>query len=127
MNKSLGEVQGTNMPTNKKTPNDGTTVELVGEAEIHITRTFNAAASIVFDALHRPENVRRWWSPKSRGEMTVCEIDLRIGGSWRFQMRTMGGDVVGFHGTYLEVDAPRRVVSTEIFDPFPDAGATVTL
>jgi uncharacterized protein YndB with AHSA1/START domain len=59
--------------------------------------------------------------------MTLCEIDLRVGGTWRFQMKTVRGELVGFHGTYLEIDPPHRVVSTEIFDPFPDAGSTVTL
>lgn len=111
----------------KKSENDGTHVELVGDADIVITRSFNAKASIVFDALHKPENVKRWWSPKSRGTMTLCEIDLKVGGTWRFQMKTVRGDVVGFHGTYLEIDAPRRIVNTEIFDPFPDAPSTVTV
>lgn len=106
---------------------DGTHVELAGDADIVVTRTFDAPARIVFDALHKPEHVRRWWSPKTRGEMTLCEIDLRVGGTWRFQMRTLTGDVVGFHGTYLEIDAPHRVVNTEIFDPFPEAPSTVTV
>ena len=108
-------------------PEDGITMEVLEEAEIRISRSFDAPARIVFEALHRPEHVRRWWAPRSRGEMTLCEIDLRIGGGWRYQMRTVRGDLVGFHGTYLEIDAPRRVVSTEVFDPFPDAGSTVTL
>lgn len=106
--------------------NDGTTMTLVGENEIHISRVFDAPARLVWEAVHKPENVRRWWAPASRGTMTVCEIDLRVGGTWRFQMKTVRGDVVGFHGSYLEVDAPHRVVNTEIFDPFPDAGSTVT-
>lgn len=105
----------------------GTTMDLVGEAEIRISRSFAAPAALVFRALHDPEHVRRWWAPASRGQMTRCEIDLRVGGSWRYEMRTVGGELVGFHGTYLEIDAPHRVVSTEIFDPFPDAGSTVTV
>lgn len=115
------------MTTPDDKPRDGTTMELVGDCEIHISRTFDAPAGIVFDALHKPENVRRWWAPRSRGEMTLCEIDLRVGGSWRFQMRNADGEVVGFHGSYLEIDPPHRVVSTEFFDPFPDSGSTVTL
>jgi uncharacterized protein YndB with AHSA1/START domain len=122
------ETKGATMTTSEPSvPEDGTTMEVVGEAEIRISRTFDAPARIVFEALHRPENVRRWWAPRSRGEMTLCEIDLRKGGGWRFQMKTVRGDLVGFHGTYLEIDAPHRVVSTEVFDPFPDAGSTVTL
>jgi len=125
---ATNETKGGRMPTSKPSGSpDGTTMELVGDAEIRISRTFDAPTRVVFQALHEPENVRRWWAPKSRGEMTLCEIDLRVGGTWRFQMRTVRGDLVGFHGTYLEIEAPHRVVSTEIFDPFPDAGSTVTL
>lgn len=112
-------------PENRK--DDGTKMELVGDAEIRITRSFAAPAHIVFTALHEPRHVRRWWAPSSRGQMTRCDIDLRVGGSWRFEMRTVDGQLVGFHGTYLEIDAPHRVVCTEIFDPFPDAAATVTV
>lgn len=115
------------MTAEKKGPADGTQMLLVGDTEIRITRTFDAPAAIVFDALHRPELVRQWWAPRSRGEMTLCEIDLRPGGTWRYRMRTRTGETVGFHGTYLEIDAPHRVVTTEIFDPFPDAAATVTV
>ena len=107
--------------------NDGTTMTLVGDSEIHIARTFDAPARLVWAAVHKPENVKRWWAPASRGTMTVCEIDFRVGGGWKFQMKTVRGDVVGFHGSYLEIDAPHRVVNTEIFDPFPDAGSTVTV
>jgi len=107
--------------------NDGTTLELPGDREILITRSFDAPARVVFEALTRPEHVRRWWAPRSCTEMLRCEIDFRVGGAWRYVMRHSGGFEVGFSGTFLEIVAPTRVVQTEIFDPYPDAAATVTL
>lgn len=109
--------------------NDGTTLELVSDNEMLITRSFAAPARLVFAAMTKPEHVKRWWAPRSRGEMVVCEIDLRVGGGYRYVMRTKGGMEVGFSGKFLEIDAPHRVVQTEVFDPFPDSPAlnTVTL
>jgi uncharacterized protein YndB with AHSA1/START domain len=107
--------------------NDGTTLTLPSDREILITRAFDAPARIVFEALTRPEHVRNWWAPKSRGAMLVCEIDFRVGGAWRYTMRTNDGYEVGFSGTFLEITAPSRVVQTEVFDPFPDAASTVTM
>jgi uncharacterized protein YndB with AHSA1/START domain len=107
--------------------NDGTTLELPSEREILITRTFHAPASIVFEAVTKPEHVRRWWAPKTRGEMLTCEVDFRVGGKWRYTMRANRGFEVGFSGSFLEIEAPTKVVQTEIFDPFPDAVSTVTM
>jgi uncharacterized protein YndB with AHSA1/START domain len=106
---------------------DGTVLSLPSDEEILITRAFVAPARIVFAALTRPEHIRRWWAPASRGEMTQCDVDLRVGGAWRFVMRTTAGMEVGFSGRFLEIEAPTRIVQTEIFDPFPDAPSTVTL
>ena len=106
---------------------DGTTLELPSDREILITRTFDASAKVVFEAVTRPEHVRRWWAPKSRGEMTACSIDLRVGGEWRFAMRASNGMTVEFYGTYREIDAPTRIVQTEIFAMFPDVVSVVTL
>jgi uncharacterized protein YndB with AHSA1/START domain len=105
---------------------DGTTVELLGDTDILVTRHFQAPARLVFEALTKPEHVRRWWSPRSRGEMTECAIDFRVGGAYRYAMRTLGGDEVGFSGTILEIDAPHRYVCTEVFDPFPESVSTIT-
>jgi uncharacterized protein YndB with AHSA1/START domain len=110
-----------------------TTLELPSDCEILITRTFPAPRRILFEALTRPEYVRRWWAPLSRGEMVDCEIDFRVGGTWRYVMRAharppaRGEFEVGFSGVFLEIEAPDRIVQTEIFDPFPDAPATVEL
>jgi len=106
---------------------DGTTLELPSDREILITRTFDAPARLVFEAITRPEHVRRWWAPRSRGEMLTCEVDLRVGGAWRYVMRANDGMEVGFSGKFLELHAPTRIVQTEIFDPFPDAVSVVTV
>lgn len=108
-------------------PSDGTTLELPSDREIRITRSFDAPAPIVFAAITRAEHIRRWWSPKSRGEMVSCTSDVRVGGAWRNVMRTHSGYEVGFSGTILELDPPHRIVQTEIFDPFPDAVSVVTI
>jgi uncharacterized protein YndB with AHSA1/START domain len=107
--------------------NDGTTMELPTDDEILISRSFDAPARIVFAAITRPEHVRRWWAPRSRGEMIHCEIDFRVGGSWRYVMRTRTGVEVGFSGTFQEIEAPHRIVQTEIFDPFPHLPSIVTV
>jgi uncharacterized protein YndB with AHSA1/START domain len=100
-------------------------VTLSGDREIVITRSFDAPAAAVFRAWTTPDLVRRWWGfPTS--EWVVCDIDLRVGGSWRYVTRDDGVEV-GFHGEYREIDAPVRLVSTEVFEGFPDAEALDTL
>jgi len=113
----------------KKKPeaNDGTTLELPSDTDILITRAFAAPAARVFDALTKPELVRRWWAPQSHGAIVSVEIDCRVGGKWRYVMKTRTGMEVGFSGSFLEIVRPTRLVNTEAFDPFPDAVATVTV
>ena len=106
---------------------DGTVMALHGDDEVVITRTFAAPAALVFEALTTPELVRRWWAPRSRGTIVSVEIDRRVGGAWRYVMRTHDGHEVGFSGRFLEIDAPTRIVNTKVFDPFPDLPATVTV
>lgn len=106
---------------------DTTTVTTQGDREILVTREFDAPRELVFRAWTEPELVRRWWTAR-RGAMTVCEIDLRPGGKWRFAMTAeSGGEEVEFYGEYREVDAPGRLVSTETFAPYPDNPALNTL
>ncbi|HET9955769.1 MAG TPA: SRPBCC family protein [Polyangiaceae bacterium] len=107
--------------------NDGTTLQLPSDNAILVSRTFAAPARVVFEAITRPEHVRNWWAPRSRGEMTSCSIDLRVGGEWRFAMRANNGAEVEFYGTYREIQAPTRIVQTEIFAPFPDVVSIVTV
>jgi uncharacterized protein YndB with AHSA1/START domain len=97
------------------------------DTEITLTRLFDAPRELVWEAMSKPEHVRRWWGIlDDRWSVPVCEIDLRVGGKWRFVGRGPDGDMPAFYGEYLELDAPRRVVFTEIFEPFPDAGSVVT-
>lgn len=95
------------------------TVTLPTDEQILITREFDAPRHLVYKAWTTPELVRRWWSGK-RGEMTLVEIDLRVGGAWRYVMIAHGGQEVGFHGEYLEIEPDERIVSTEIYEGMPD-------
>lgn len=104
-----------------------TTVTPRGDREILITRTFDAAPELVFRAWTEPDLVRRWWHA-GRGTMSVCEIDLRVGGGYRFAMEAAStGEAVEFYGEYREIERPHRLVSTETFAPFPDHPALNTL
>lgn len=101
-------------------------VSLPSDTEILITRVFDAPADLVFEVWTTPEHVRRWWC-EAPWVITVCDIDLRPGGNWRYLMHNEDGFEVGFHGTFHEVEAPRRLVNTEIFEGVPgEDGALVT-
>jgi len=101
------------------------TVTLPSDREILITRQFDAPANLVFKAVTTPELVRRWWGFDT-SEWLVCDIDLREGGSWRYVTREAGGFEVAFHGEYRTIEAPHRIVSTEVFEGVPDAAALNT-
>src|SRR5262245_21642108 len=97
------------------------------DREIVLTRLFDAPRRLVFDAMTRPEHVRRWWGIlDEEHSVSVCEIDLRPGGRWRFVGRGPKGDFPAFYGVYREISPPDRLVYTEIFEPFPDAESLVT-
>jgi uncharacterized protein YndB with AHSA1/START domain len=102
------------------------TVTLPTETQILITREFDAPKHLVYRAWTTPELVRRWWHA-NRGAMTVCEIDLRVGGRWRYVMVADGDIEVGFHGEYREIVPDERLVSTEAFEGIPDADAHASL
>ena len=93
-------------------------VTLPTDEQILITREFDAPAHLVWRAWTEPELVRRWWHA-NRGEMTTCDIDLRVGGAWRFVMVAEGGFEVGFHGEYREIVPNERIVSTEVYEGAP--------
>jgi uncharacterized protein YndB with AHSA1/START domain len=103
-----------------------TVVTLPSDEEILITRVFDAPAAIVFDAWTMPEIVKRWWAG-DRGEVTEAQIDLRVGGRWRWVMTAHGGFEVAFSGEYREIDRPQRLVRTEVFELVPDAEAVSTM
>jgi len=99
---------------------------LPSDTEILMVREFDAPRELVFKAYTTPDLVKRWWAGK-RGTVTIVEIDLRVGGRWRYVMVADGGFEVAFHGAYQEVVANEKLVNTEIFEGAPDAGAaTVT-
>jgi len=95
-------------------------VTLPTDEQILITREFDAPKELVYEAWTTPELVRRWWCGE-RGEMTVCEIDLRVGGKWRYAMIANEGFEVAFHGEYREIVPNERLVSTEAYEGIPDA------
>ena len=95
------------------------TVTLPNDEQILITREFDAPKHLVYKAWTTPELVKRWWHAK-RGEMTVAEIDLRVGGKWRYVMVTADGFEVGFHGEYREIVPNERIVTTEIYEGLPE-------
>jgi uncharacterized protein YndB with AHSA1/START domain len=95
------------------------TVTLPTDEQILIVREFDARKPLVWKAFTTPELVRRWWHAK-RGEVTVCDIDLRVGGAWRYAMVTPDGVEVAFHGEYLEVVPEERVVTSEIYEGLPE-------
>jgi uncharacterized protein YndB with AHSA1/START domain len=94
-------------------------VTLPTDEQILITREFDAPKDLVFRAWTSPELVTRWWNAK-RGKVTTCEIDLRVGGAWRYVMETPDGTEVGFHGEYREIVPNERIVSTEIYEGLPE-------
>jgi uncharacterized protein YndB with AHSA1/START domain len=91
------------------------TVTLPNDEQILITREFDAPRHLVYKAWTTPELVRRWWSGH-RGEMTVAEIDLRVGGRWRYVMVANGGFEVAFHGEYREIVPNQRIVNTQVYE-----------
>jgi uncharacterized protein YndB with AHSA1/START domain len=99
---------------------------LPSDREILITRHFDAPAALVFDAWTTPALVERWWAG-DRGVVTEAQIDLRIGGRWRWAMTANGGFEVAFSGEYREIVRPHRLVRTEVFELVPDAEALSTL
>ncbi|MGH3012930.1 MAG: SRPBCC family protein [Gaiellaceae bacterium] len=94
------------------------TVTLPTDKQILITREFDAPKDLVYKAWTTPELVKRWWNAK-RGEVTIAEIDLRVGGKWRSVMIADGGFEVGFHGEYREIVPNERIVSTEVYEGMP--------
>ena len=100
-------------------------VTLPADDQILITREFDAPRRLVYKAWTTPELVKRWWSGR-RGEMTVAEIDLRVGGRWRYVMVATGGFEVAFHGEYREIVPDERIVSTEVFEAMPEGQALNT-
>jgi uncharacterized protein YndB with AHSA1/START domain len=94
-------------------------VTLPKDEQILITREFNAPKDLVYKAYTEPELVKRWWSGQ-RGEITSCEIDLRVGGTWRYVMVATNGFEVAFHGEYRDLVPNERIVTTEVYEGLPE-------
>jgi uncharacterized protein YndB with AHSA1/START domain len=102
------------------------TVTTPSDCEIRLTRLFDAPRHLVFEAMTRPQHIKRWWGCLGEGySVPVCEVDLRVGGAWRFVSRHPKGEAV-FYGEYREITPPSRLVFTEIFEPFPESVSVVT-
>ena len=93
-------------------------VSLPTDREIVMTRVFDAPCRLVFDALTKPELLKRWFGPRG-WSLVVCEADLKVGGAWRWVLRGPDGRDMGMRGVYQEIKPPERLVSTESFDDYP--------
>ena len=100
-------------------------VTLPTDRQIQITREFAAPRQLVYKAYTTPELIRRWWSG-DRGEVTSAEVDLRVGGRWRYVMTANGGFEVAFRGEYREIVPDERLVTTEVYEGAPEGEAVVT-
>jgi uncharacterized protein YndB with AHSA1/START domain len=101
-------------------------VTLPTDTQILITREFDAPKHLVYKAWTTPELIKRWWSGE-RGEVTLAEVDLRVGGMWRFVLIANAGFEVAFHGEYREIVPNERLVNTEVYEAIPDDFAVDTL
>ena len=101
-------------------------IEFPNDLEIVLTREFDAPIELVFDVFTKPEHVRKTFAPFGE-EVTVCSIDLRVGGNYHFVMVTDDGTECSFRGTYLEVEPPTRTVETWLFEGWPDAHAVESM
>ena len=100
-------------------------VTMPTDREIVMTRVFDAPRRLVFDAFSKPELLKRWFGPRG-WSLIVCEVDLRVGGGFRFILRSPEGNQMGMRGTYREIDASYRSVHTESFDDFPGESEVIT-
>lgn len=93
-------------------------VSLPGDRAVSVARAFEAPRELVWKAYTTPELVRRWLLGPPGWTMPVCEMEVRVGGRFRWRWRSEAdGSEFGFHGEFLEVDAPAKIRHTEIFDP----------
>jgi uncharacterized protein YndB with AHSA1/START domain len=94
--------------------------------EIVLTRVFDAPRQLVFDALSKPELLKRWFGPHGHS-LVVCEVDFRVGGAWRFVLESPDGRSMGMSGVYREIVPAERMVHTEGFDDYPGDSVITTV
>ena len=99
-------------------------VTLPTDTQILVTREFDAPKHLVYKAWTTPELIKRWWSG-DRGEVTLAEVDLRVGGTWRYVLVANEGFEVAFHGEYREIVPNERVVTTEVYEGAPETDGDV--
>jgi uncharacterized protein YndB with AHSA1/START domain len=103
------------------------TVTTPSDLEIRMTRAFDAPRQLVFDAWTKPEQIERWLG-REGDTMVICEVDLRIGGAYRYVWHLHEGSEMGMYGEYREIVSPKRLVATEMFDePYFEAMGSGTL
>jgi uncharacterized protein YndB with AHSA1/START domain len=102
------------------------TVTLPTDTQILIRREFDAPARLVWKAYTTPELIKRWWAGE-HGKVTIAEVDLRVGGRWRYVLVANGSFEVAFHGEYREIVPFERLVSTEVYEGIPDADEQAAL
>jgi uncharacterized protein YndB with AHSA1/START domain len=115
-----------NTVMNNQASEHPTTLTTPSDRELVITRDFDAPRGLVFEAWTKPEHVRQWYGLR-RMTTTICDIDLRVGGRWRWGQTDGDGQQIVFSGEYREIVPPERIVYTETFEMFPDAATLVTL
>ena len=99
--------------------NSGTLkVTLPSDREVTLTRVFDAPRHLVFEAFFNPELLKRWFGPRG-WTLSVCEVDFKVGGKWRYILRGPDGKEIGMSGVYREIKAPERTVHSERFDDYP--------
>lgn len=107
-------------------PNELEIIAEPGQPTILTRRMVNAPRELVWEVFTNPAHLRRWWGPRFL-ELVICEVDLRVGGSYRFVHRAPDGQEFGFRGVYREIIRPERIVNTYIFELMPDHEALQTL
>ena len=114
------------MPVSTAANSETFTVTATSDTDLCLTRLFDAPRALVFEAMTKPEHIARWWGQLGAGySVPVCEVDLRVGGKWRFVNRHPKGEVA-FHGEYREITPPDRLVYTELMEPYPDGSLVTT-
>jgi uncharacterized protein YndB with AHSA1/START domain len=96
------------------------------DREIVLTRVFDAPRQLVFDAISKPELLKRWFGPHGHS-LVVCEVDFRVGGAWRFVLESPDGRSMGMSGVYREIVPAERTVHTEGFDDYPGDSVITTV
>jgi uncharacterized protein YndB with AHSA1/START domain len=89
---------------------------LSGDRDVVVTRVFDAPRALVFEAMTKPELLKRWLFGPPGWSMVVCEMDLRVGGAYRWVWRGPDGTLMGMGGVHREIVPPERIVCTQLFD-----------